>query len=284
MKDKQLLRGMIAVLATVALALPAGAGIVWQADFESYSAGNNVALNATGDDDTFTSFQGSGSGLTPSLTVVDASAYGLNMAGKLSAIPTTTTKQVWLNQASAGSYGDGTFLALSFDAVRPSDTTPAQNILATFATADGTRATSGFITLLDNQFTGSTKKGRVTLVMNLTGADVALPGTLGMLADGMVAMYGKEATSGLYVGLATTTISDANTITGFIIDQPIPANTANIYHLFDNMVFVDSASDTIGGTNVLELDFGTAVVPEPTTIGMLGVGALVAILRRRLMR
>ncbi len=239
------------------MVMPMSSSMIWRAGFESYDATDDVVMNGTGNADTFTSFAGSSSYLTPSLKAIDASVYGLTngLAGKVtSSTAFTSTKHIWVNQASLGSFGDGSVLVLSFDRVRPSDTTGA-NVLAQFSDANGNRLGGCWMTLLDSAFPGSTKQGRVTLAVNLTGSGVVLPGSLGTLPDRTVAIYGKNI-SGSYVGLSTASVSEINQITGFVLDQTINANTPGMYQLWDNFGFWSSQNATVNGTNVLALDFG----------------------------
>ncbi len=255
---KRLVLSCVLIL-SVECTFPARAALVWWADFGSYSVGSDVTLDASGNADTFTSFTGSSSLLSPEFKAVDGSSNGLTsgLSGKFtSSTATTTAKQIWVNQADLGSYSAGSVFVLGFDMVRPG-TTPFSNVLVAPAASDGVRATAGFLSLLDNAFSGSTKKGRVTLVANLTGGNITLPGTLGTLADGMVAAYGKDVASGEYVGYVTTELTSSS-VAGFIIDQPINAVTgAGMYHLYDNFGVWDSVTDKVNNVNVLELDFGT---------------------------
>lgn len=262
------------------------AGLVWQADFESYSAGSDVTINATGDDDTFTSWIGSSSSLDQQLTAVDASSYGLidGLSGKLtSGNSYTSDKSVRLHQDAIGNYGTGDALVLSFDRVRSADS-HWSNLGMWFSDSDGVRLGGTGLSFSDAAFFGATKVGRVTMVLNLTGASIALPGSLGSLASGYYAVFGKDNYNGSYVGLVTKAITETSGIAGFTLDHIITGGEAvPNYQFLDNMFVADSVNDEVGGINVLELDFGT-VVPEPATIGMLGLGALITILCRQRMR
>lgn len=255
---------ILTVMMVVLFVGTVNAEFVWVGDFESYNEGDSVITNATGDNDTFTSWLQSSGTLSPQLTAVDASAVGLvdGLSGKLtSGNSYTSDKTVRLHQDALGSYGAG-LLVLSFDRVRPSDT-HWSNLTMWFDDSEGARIGASGLSFSDAAFFGATKVGRVTMVLNRTGVSVTLPGSLGALATGYYAIYGKDQHDGTYVGFLTKAI-DATLVAGFTLEHMISANeVVPNYQLLDNMVVSDSLSDSVGGVNILELDFGTQPLVHP---------------------
>jgi len=148
--------------------------------------------------------------------------------------------------------------------------------------ATGDATTTGSVNNTTPTAVGTTP-WRFTFVINQTGGDITLPGSLGTLTNNRNAAYFFDGTT--YSGL--TTISTTSTaVTGFSIgsfrSNSIPNTSVTVW--YDNMGLWNSASDTVGGTSVLSLAPGTVIpVPEPSTIALsLLAGVTVIALRRRI--
>ncbi|MCF7837337.1 MAG: PEP-CTERM sorting domain-containing protein [Candidatus Marinimicrobia bacterium] len=125
----------------------------------------------------------------------------------------------------------------------------------------------------------TTNRVRITVVMNQSGGGIALPGSLGTLNANTLGMYFRKADGSYGATLSTQAINADKTAAGFGIQQTVYTLESSAY--FDNFGAWDSVGDTVGSTGVLELGFG-AVIPEPTTLLLLGLGSLGLWIRRQM--
>ncbi len=235
--------------------LPLRAALLWCADFESYSSGEEVTLSGDGTVDTFTSFDGSSSVLVPVLTTVDGGGYGLTngLCVKWTSSEWSSSKAMMLNQVSVAACSNASVLVLSFDRVRPSGSTGGSNALGAFKDIYGTRIRNN-VYVLDDEI-GAGVPCRITLVMNRSGSGIALPGSLGTLGDGQYTIYAKK-TDGSYLAGTVLDMFSANPVGGFVLQQL--QSTAGAYQLFDNLSLWNSLTNS-AGQSVLEFNFGSTL-------------------------
>lgn len=258
----------------------AGAELIYKGDFSTYTAGDDITVNATGDDNTASAItaQSSDSQLTGSFKAFDGSASGMadGLSLKMEALTLGVAGTLTFTQTKLGSYADGTTVVVSFDAYANGDYTSGGDLRATFlkptggpigTTAVGTTANG----ILKNKI-------RFTMVMNQSGSAITLPGTLGSLTDNMIAMYAQIDGSSSHISLINEAVTEGTEVGGFRI--PSTMRSVGGFALLDNLGVWTSASDTVGGQSVLGLEFGT-VIPEPATVGLFGISGLSVLLARR---
>lgn len=233
----------------LATSLPLQAKLIYKADFENYSAGDEIVSNRTGNDNTFSGLS-AGSTISGSFQAFDGSAVGMNggLSLRAGASAFTSEGSVTAGQSKLGKYGVGKALIVSFDTYSPS-----ADLRAAFHSTGNARMGANAIsgTLLNDKST------RVTMVMNQTGTDITLPGALGALATGNSIVYyqisGESAFTELKRQPAT---GDAG---GFGLT--VNLRKSDDYRLFDNIGAWDSPADAVGGISVLQLPPGT-MIPE----------------------
>jgi len=242
----------------------ASAALIWQADFQSYGNGTSVTINSTGNDDTFSRLdQGT---LTATTGVTGfADTVGL-LAG--------TLNNAALDQSGLGAANfAGKAMIVSFDyQIVPSSTYNLSVRSLSAANTLGGKISTSFA-----QTGGSIayEKVRITMVANTTGSSITLGNGL-TLADGQIANYALKGAS--YINLTSAPLT-STTLAGFRVYAAGMSSTESGY--IDNIGVWNDITDTVGGTNVMALAVGT-IIPEPSTIGMLGLGALFIGLYRRM--
>jgi hypothetical protein len=275
--SKSLLTFACAMLAFGISVVPdsATAALIWSSDFESYTAGSPVTLNATGDDNTFSS-EVSGGGTVTYLAQAPLWSFGTGNV-LVTTWNNTSNSTAFINsrlkQSDLGTFGTGSTMVLSFDIQSQNDYLGTIGIQAVDSSGSTVQGFGNF------GFVGTSGGVRATYVANRSGSSIALPGTLGSLANGKSLFYYKNGGSYAAVGSAEAISTD---FTGFSLysEKSVPA--LNSFSLAtDNFGLWTSASDTNSSTNVLELGFGVVVVPEPSTFAMLVIFLAVGIFVKR---
>jgi hypothetical protein len=273
------------LLATFSMALATSqAALIWSADFSSYDTSGgavNVTVNSTGADDTLSGTTFAGTGGTFSTEVASASSPLSGNALKLSFTNNSgngiSATRMTIFQGSQTSLDGSGVYVLSTDMVRTSSNGISEarswSAIGPSSTAGSNNATTTAV---------GTTPWRFTLVINQTGANILLPGTMGALSTNTMATYFYNGTT--YSGLTTTSASAAD-VTGFATGSYRSNSLANgqtVTVWYDNMGMWNSASDTVNGVSILSLAPGT-VVPEPSAcaLGLLGLAASLGLVRRR---
>jgi hypothetical protein len=231
----------------IAFTMCAGSGraaLVYKADFSTYSAGQTVTANASGDDDTFSgivnaggtqkAYDGSSVGMTKGLSMRIGGVSGQNVT-----ISQKALGEMPLMITSFDFYSPD--ISMKFSAYR---TNSAGNPLALFTATDTGTSLDG-------------KLIRATMVVNRSGSSITLPGSLGAVATDKYAVYYQYG--GTYTLIGSIAAATANPI-GF---QVVNAFDVNSYVLYDNIGVWSSATDTVNGTSVLQLSAGETVIPGP---------------------
>lgn len=250
------------------------AALIWSADFESYDTSSGpsaVTFNTSGEDDTFrntytqnisdSTFEVSGTGVPEFMggNALYISGNGTGVIGTL----TARINQSMLSQITSGVY------VVSYDELMVGDGYTMSNQ----ARAGNSSAGSA------SGLTGTTSPLRVTFVMNLTGGDITLPGSMTALATGFAITYRYDGTTFL---AASSAQAIATGITGFEAGFTKSNATGSYAGWFDNFGVWDSLTDTVAGVNVLELAPGMNPIPEPSTAALLlGAGAIAWMIRSR---
>lgn len=244
--------------------IPTRAALVWRSDFESYNtAGGAIAalvVDNTGDDDTFTLAAPSVSLAGGFSQIVSATGVPAFMSGNalyLGGISEAAAISFGLRQNALPLLNAGGVSVASFDIYNVS--VSVVSLIGEVRTRSGR---SG-----NTIYNGSTQMRtpvRVTLVVNRTGADIALPGTLGPLPTDSAALYRFDGKS--YSKLAASlgnVASDGATgfATGFSLSSSAVGSTYGLW--FDNFGVWDSASDLVDGVSVLSLAPGSRVPTQP---------------------
>ncbi len=255
--SKRMIAGIVILCAGLAQA-----SLIWKADFSTYTAGQNITGNTTGDDNTFSGIVNAGG----TQKAYDASGLGVGMDDGLSMrIGGVSGQNVTISQKALGAMP---LMITSFDFYSPDISLK----LSAFRTNPPSSA--ALFTATDTGTSLDGKLVRATMVVNRSGSSITLPGSLGAVATDKYAVYYQYG--GTYTLIGSSAAATANPI-GF---QAVNAFDVNSYALYDNIGVWDSATDTVGTTSVLQLSPGS-VIPEPATIGMLGLGALVTLVIRR---
>lgn len=267
----------VGVLALVPLFISmdrSDAALIWSADFESYDTSEGpvaVTFNTSGADDTFRNVS------TP-----------LNISNPIYEVRGTGVPEFMggnaLYLAGTGSGGNGTLAlrinqsslpatttvyVVSYDELMVGDSYNLSNQAREGSSSAGSASSLG----------GITSPLRVTFVMNLTGSDITLPGSMGTLASGFAITYRYDGTT--FVAANATSITKP-TLTGFEAGFTKGTTTGSYAGWFDNFGVWDSITDTVAGVNVLELAPGMNPIPEPSTAAMLlGVGAFAWLIRSK---
>lgn len=252
----------------LATAAAAQGAIMWQADLSGLTAGSQLTSDRSGKDNTFFLEE------KYRATVVSGDAFGTGTGNQLKVEPTEPNWFLKVGQIDAGDFGAGTVMVASFDLKRSG---VADSTFKLTAVRDGNTSTAVNTTGVFNTNVTNGAARRFTLVVNQTGHDIALPGTLGTLPTGNMQVYSRDA-AGIYYNLDQTVLT-AGKYTGFYFR---PAMAEGKALLLDNFVITDSVSDKLGSskTPVLELMPGT-VIPEPASAGVLGAAGLGVLARRR---
>lgn len=243
--------------ALVFAAIPARADLIWSANFESYDTKSGPAplrVEATGAKDTFSGTTSNTATLASSTCEVTAGPSGNVLS--LSATGNGTEGNVTLRfvQSTLAGIPENGVLIVSFDL--------AVTGKAGFSLANEARAAKGrsgkAVYLPVGRADGSPR--RAVIVVNNSGSALALPGSLGELANNSMASYLFDGTN-----YETLLRSDGNVltlpITGFssgLSKSRLDAGVA-LTAAFDNFGAWSSAADTFENTAVLSLPPGTVV-------------------------
>jgi hypothetical protein len=247
---------MIAGLVILCVGL-AQAKLVYKADFESYTEGQSVTRNTTGSNDTFSSV----------VNATTFNAFNGSSVGMVDGLSLKTTKATTGNVTTVQSYlGQQSSFVLSFDFYSPDQSITVGMLRdGSGGSAITFGADSG--TTLDNKLV------RITAVANYSGSSITLPSTSlgvgGVLANAGYIEYYKIGET--YTQITYNKNTNYSNASGFRLVTPFDA-TPGAYTLVDNLGVWDAFTDTVAGTSVLALDFGTA--PSDNGIGYLMVGAL----------
>lgn len=255
------------------------AALIWSADFSSYdTSGGPVAptLNTTGDNDTFSS-SGTPSGLTNTVLEVRSTGVPSFMDGnalyQAGTADGTGTASARLYQSALNSMGSTGVFVVSFDLARVS---------SSFSIANEARTSSGRSG--STVYVANTPMDplRVTLVINRTGSDITLPGTMGNLATNSLVSYRYDGLNFSGAVFSTGNVTSSS-ITGFATGMSLssPSLGTVLATWYDNFGVWDSITDTVAGVNVLSLAPGMVVIPEPSTAALLLPLAALATLRMR---
>ncbi|WP_052361177.1 PEP-CTERM sorting domain-containing protein [Geminisphaera colitermitum] len=259
-------------LAALLLAASTQAALIWEADFESYNTSSGaVALTiaSTGANDTFTAALPNAN-LGSAVSEVRNVGVPSFMSGNALYIGGTSLASSGvsfaLQQNKIASVGASGVLVASFDLYNVS--VSGVNTTGEARTSAGRSGS----TMLSTSTPVDTAI-RVTIVINKTGSDVTLPGTLGSLASGSATIYRFDGTT--FEGRATTT-SIGDNVTGFATGFSLSSSVvgSSTYGLWlDNFSVWNSLTDTVNGTSILSLP--PSNIPEPSTVALLaGLAAL----------
>lgn len=246
------------------------AALLWQADFSTYSDGQAITTNnTTGANNTFSRI--TGTGITVTLTGrSEAPPFSTGVYADFDATAATTGSSGTMGRRNLAAFGDGDVRIVSFDVARTS--AGSLNLRIDFIDSGYLSLGSGNTTFSNLAIPAADTLYRVTAVYNQSGSSIALPGSLSPLADGFAAFYYKVG--GVYTQVGSSLALGTNTGAGFQLSMTGLAVGESV--MFDNMGFWSSASDTVGGVNVLEL----GAVPEPSS-SLYFLGALALVWRRR---
>lgn len=280
------IRFLICLALGTLLTLPTQAALIWQADFSSYDTSGGavtVTTNATGDDDTFNGVSSTtGTGLTFASVVTSSTAIPALTGNALKLSLTNTSgasgfsnNTMMVSQYSQASLGGSGILILSYDVY-------AGNAFYNRSYADTTGgARSGSANTTSATFPANTLE-RYTFVINQTGSTITLGDGVTTLANNMAASYLYDGTTyfGFYTTTATSTSLSGFDTGTFKTNSIVNNGTISVY--IDNMGMWNSLTDTAGGTSVLSLAPGMALVPEPSTTALfILAGTAMLVLRRR---
>lgn len=242
------------------------AELIWSARFDQAEAGKETkpAVNDSGENETFATIKAEGDATLAVMAVKnDATRPAFMTGGALYVEARNQTQGVapgafQLVPTLKGKTDTGV-LVLSFDWLRPAGN--GYSLSARTRTASGTR--SGKVLYLPG--TPDNTPLRVTVVLNKSGASLALPGELGQLPADSLAVYRYDGTS--FTGIVSAQPDVANpAITALVAGASIsklPAGAA-LAAWMDNLAVWNSPADAVAGTNVLRLAPGT--VPVATTV------------------
>lgn len=264
----------VGVLALVPLFISmdrSDAALIWSADFESYDTSSGpsaVTFNTSGEDDTFRNV--TVASISGSLFEVRGTGVPAFMAGNalyISGNGTGSSLTARINQSSLPAITD--LYILSYDELMVGDSYNIGNIARAGTDNVGNASSLG----------GITSPIRVTFVMNLSGASITLPGTMGTLASGFAITYRYDGST---FAAASSAQAITSGITGFGAGFTRGSATGSYAGWFDNFGVWDSITDTVAGVNVLELAPGMNPIPEPSTAALLlGAGAIAWMIRSR---
>jgi len=287
---------------TLLLVGPAGAKVLWYADFESYdiSGGDvSVTVDSSGDNNTMSQLQNE-TGATATSTVGNWSGASQYMVlHNLSDPPFThPLDDLYCIQHKVDTFnaGDGVRV-LSYDLKRTGSTGLNGEILIITSLGLTSQTQRGIYSGNDHQWHQPT---RITVVMNRSGdaSVVTMPfdsddadSDPDTVADNSIAFYLYNASVG-HVLLATESATFGNgTIGGFFFrHQTTTSNDPEVKSAgYDNILWADLEGQQlflVDGVaySILDLPFGTTLgneMPEPATLGLLTLGGLGVLLRRK---
>lgn len=246
------------------------AALIWSADFESYDTSEGavpVTFNASGEDDTFRNvFTQNISDLVTDVRGTGVPDFMSGNALYISGNGTGGSLTARINQSLLPLITS--VYVVSYDELMVGNSYTLSNQ----ARAGNSSAGSA------SGLNGITSPLRVTFVMNLTGSDITLPGSMGTLASGYAITYRYDGTT----FTAGTAQAIATGVTGFEAGFTKSSATGSYAGWFDNFGVWDSLTDTVAGVNVLELAPGMNPIPEPSAAALLlGAGAIAWMVRSR---
>lgn len=224
---------------------PVRAERIWQMGVTNYTDGATNLLSAVLADDMFTSL----SATTVYLRANETAPGEFNLA------VSNGTAQAKNVRLQAGLMIDHKLIVASFDYVSATEGGVNANALS----SANARPHNALAVL-----SGSNAPARFTMVVNRTGADLAL-GNGEVLADNSVANYLKSGSN--YFGYTSTALTSPGDVTGFMLS----ANAVIGTHYVDNIglwATTDGSVDTVDGVSVMQLDFGTRPAGAPRKLGL----------------
>ncbi len=239
----------------------AQATLVYKAGFNTYTNGQTITANTTGDDNTFSGIVNAGG----TQKAYDASGLGVGMDDGLSMRIGGAANTVTISQKALGAMP---LMITSFDFYSP-------DISLKFS-AHRTNSAGSPLALFTATDTGTSLDGkliRATMVVNRSsGSSITLPGSLGTLATNKYAVYYQYGGTYTLIGSIASVSANYDPIGFQMVNTFTAASEYTSYALYDNIGVWDSATDTVGTTSVLQLSPGS-VIPEPATIGLLTVNS-----------
>lgn len=227
------------------------AGLLYAANFDEVPSGNPPLTNTSGASESFTVASDSGTGGTCAIRAASAPFGSPHLqltrpkGGEPGFFKIAQTK---IADADPGA---GTFvLSFDFHSADGGKVTPQIQL----ASSGGNPVHS---VALEKPVRSDTLI-RTTYVVNGSGSDLMLPGTLGTLPSGSAALYTSDGIT--FKLSAKEPLTGTDNIRGFAIRANLRGGRACG---FDNFGVWDSASDAVDGVNVLELAPGTLISGSP---------------------
>jgi len=236
--------------------------ILWKADFQTDELGKKPSVSSSGKNDTFSGVVFPDDGALKNDGAVVEAVPGF-ASGKVLRIKASGTAGKIANefkQLQLKSVKNGEVFVLSFDNQRPVYPTMSAYSVVVYQT--GGKHVSGGTANINFMGGTCTREAavRTTVIVNKTDKSITLPSGMGVVAPGQLVGYFKKQGGTYHLAKGPEVDYSDIDVGGFKLLVHLKDAESIMY--VDNMIVCNSIEDTVGGKNILELDFGTVCAME----------------------